>query len=194
MFNIDQRKKYIFTIGLILLILAIFYRTYPIVESAYPTEEKIALLKTQFAGYKHQFEKSKQLKSKIQQSTNMLIEFETHLFKGETPALAAVEIQSILDQIASENNMEISSIQVLKGKKIQIGLPYGNVNVRLTFASTISKFKSMLYAIDTSSKFLKVTEITVRSSSRKKDDNRLLDVTMTVAGLMDLSSKISGKE
>lgn len=194
MFDIDQRKKYILAIGSVLLILAIFYRIYPIVENVYPTDEKIALLKTQFDGCKQKLQKSKQLKSRIKQSTRMINELEPRLFRGETPALAAVEIQAILDQIVSENNVEISSVQVLEGKKAQNGLPYGHVTVRLTFILTVSKLKRILYAIESSSKFLKVTETTIRSSSRKQGDNRLLDVTMTVAGLMGLSSNISGKD
>ncbi len=194
MLDIDQRKKYILAIGSVLLIFAIFYRMYPIVEKVYPTDEKIDLLRTQYASYKHQLEKSKQLESKIQQSATLVKSLEAHLLKGETSALAAVEIQTILDQIASENNVEISSVQVIEGKKAQSGLPYGHVNVRLTFALTISRLKHMLYAIDTSSKFLKVAEITINSSGKKKGENRLIGVTMTVTGMMDQSNNKSGKD
>ncbi|MDA3894565.1 MAG: type II secretion system protein GspM [Desulfobacteraceae bacterium] len=193
MFKIDQRKKIILSVGSFLLVAAILYRVYPLVENVYPTADKIDLLETQLAGYNHQLGKKKQLKSRMQDSTKFLSKLEANLFRGDTPALAAVEIQAILDSIVSENNIEISSIQVVEGGKLK-ELPYGEVTVRLTFGATIAQLKHFLYAIETSSQFLKVTETTIRSSSRGSIGKRFLGVTMVITGLMDRLNIISDKE
>lgn len=191
--RIDQRKRVILSVGFLLLFAAVVYRVYPHIEAAYPTAGKIDLLESQLAGYKQKLEKSRQLESRLRDSAKLLTELEKNLFQGATPALAAVEIQSILDRIATENSIAISAIQVVEGKKLT-DVPYGEVSVRLTFGATIAQLKHFLYAIESSPRFLKVTESTIRGSSRGTAGKRFLSVTMVITGLMDQSSGLSVEE
>ena len=193
MFRLDQRKKIILSIGFLFLLAAVVYRAYPHIESAYPTEDKIELLETQLAGFKKQLEKRRQLRSRQQASVKLLNSFETNLFRGDTPALAAVEIQSFLDRITAEESIAISSVQVVEGKKLT-EVPYEEVSVRLTFGATIAQLKQFLYSIETSPRFLKVTELNIRGASHGMVGKRFLGVTMVITGLMDRSSGLSIKE
>ena len=193
MFRLDQRKKIILSVGFLLLLAAVTYRVYPHIESAYPTEDKIELLQTQLAGFRKQLEKRRQLRSRQQASVKLLNTLETNLFRGDTPALAGVEIQSFLDRIAAENSIAISSVQVVEGKKLT-EVPYAEVSVRLTFGATIAQLKHFLYAVETSPRFLKVTELNIRGASRGIVGKRFLGVTMVITGLMDRSSGLSVEE
>ena len=183
MFTLDRRKKNILILGAILLTVAIAYRFMPLIGNLYPPQDELDALAEQLVNYRNQLKKLKHIKARKQALETALQKRKSNLFGAETASLAAVEVQNIIDQIFSENNVEISSIQVIDEKPVK-NKPYIQVPIRLTFASTISRLQKILYAIESSPRYLKVDEARFRSSS-SGGKNRLISVTITISGLMN---------
>ena len=182
--NIDKRKKYILAFGAVLLIMAIAYRFSPDLDGIYPSENEVAELTDQLSSYRLQLKKLKGVKARTRRLEKELAEQRSNLFTADTPSLAAVEIQKIIDRIVSESSVEISSTQVLDARQIK-AKPYMEVPIRITFAATIDKLKNILYEIEFASKYLKIIDAKCRSSARG-GENRRISVNLTVAGLMSL--------
>jgi len=180
--HIDQRKKYILAIGAVLLILALVYRFFPNFGRIYPSEGEIAALADELAGYRHQLKKLESLKGRTRHLEEALKKRHSNLFRADTPSLAAVEMQKIIEAIVSQNDVEISSTQVLNEQPVK-DKPYIKVPIRLTFSAKIDQLKNILYEIESAPAYLKVVDAEFRSP-RRGGANRRISVHLTVAGLL----------
>lgn len=111
---------------------------------------------------------------------------ENTLFTGSTPSLAAVGLQNLLGEIASQNEVNIQSMRVLRTEDPPEDIPgaeqYMGIPVEIRFGADIASFQKMLYEMESAGKMLVIKEMNVRSVSRK--DNEEIQVNLTVLGFM----------
>lgn len=180
-FTLTRERKLILGIGGALLLLGVVYNLLPSFESTTNGEEALSLTRQKLAKYRAKVSDRSRLESGIKAGRLQLQRAEAGLLQANTPALAAVDIQQILTQIAGSTGAEVKTMRVLGSEPISDD-NYIAVPVEVTLSSDIRQLVGVLYAIDTSKKLLRVKELAVRSAGIRRGDKIL--TTFTVEGFM----------
>jgi len=185
-FKIDKQKKYILLAAGILLLFGVIYRFFPFFQGIREAGAEIVLKKRQLAKYRQMVHEGNDLQAKINSLNRTLKQVESGLLTGKTPALAAVNIQNTLTEVASRSEVEIKKVRVLKPEKMDEE-KYLTVPVQFTISSTIRQLKEILYRIESSPKYLTIKKIriSVRHGRHRRDLGQIQS-DLTVAGVMKL--------
>ena len=128
--KIDKSRKYLLVAGVFLLLLGAIYRMWPSIQDLRGTGEDIRLKQKQIAKYLRVLQARDELETQIQLLKKALKKGESELFVGETPAIAAADIQKVLQKIAEKSQVSIKTVRVLKPE--DEGQPqYLNIPVQL---------------------------------------------------------------
>jgi len=185
-FKIDKQKKYLLIFVAVLLLFGVIYRFFPFFQGIKEAGAAIVLKERQLAKYRQMIQEGDNLQARINSLNRTLKQVESGLLTGDTPALAAVNVQNTLDEVASRSKVEIKSVRVLKPEKMDEE-KYLAVPVQFTISSTIRQLKEILYRIESSPKYLTVKKIriTVRQRRHRKSLGQIQS-DLTVAGVMKL--------
>ena len=115
-----------------------------------------------------------------------LADAEGKLLKGDTPTLASVELQTIMEETAKLRGVGIKRVNTLKPEE---NGDYHKVFVEITFSSDITALVDFLYDIEYNSKALVIKELKTKRHTRK-EDREALQTTLKVMGKL----KRGGKE
>jgi hypothetical protein len=183
----NKERKYILTAGALLLLIGAVYRFFPEIEAFQPSGEEIILKQKKLIKYRQTVEERSQTDAKLIALNRSLERSEAGLLNGETPALAAVDIQNILNQIASKSKVEVKAMRVLEPAEPEDGPPvkaqFLRIPVQITVNSSIRQFKEILYGIETSSKLLRITEMKI-TAGRSKPAEQIYS-SLVVEGFMN---------
>ena len=105
------------------------------------------------------------------------------MLDGETPALAAVDIQNILNEITGKSELEVLTMRVLKAESEEEDL-YTTVPVQITIRCTVRQLKEVVYQVESASKLLRISDFRVRVVRGKKEEGQV-QATLTVEGFME---------
>ena len=177
----SKERKYLLMGGGVLLVLGVLYRFFPVIQDLKPAGSEIIFKKQQIAKYCQKIQKGKNLESRRIALNRNLGRAESGLLAGETPALAAVDIQNILSDITRKIDIEIKTMRVIKSIDIE-NMNYVSIPVRFTLNSTVRQLKDLLYQIETSNKFLIISKMKIRNTSGKQPEQ--ISSTITVSGLL----------
>ncbi len=183
-----KERKYILIGGAILLFFAAMYRFGPDFEGFDSLEDDIALKEKKLAKYYQIVQEKSDLEAKHMRFNHALVRAEAGLLSGRTHALAAVDIQNILNDIAGRTGVEINSMRVLKQKnkpeeeEDSVENLYTSVHVQITLSSTIRQLKEVIYKIESSLKLLRVTGMRIRLTNVRQVEK--IYSTLTVEGFM----------
>lgn len=179
-------RKYILIGGAILLLLGAVYRFYPDTEMFQPMGGDIALKERKIIKYRQMVQERNKLNAELISLNRALERAESGLLTGETPALAAVDIQNILNDIANRAQVQVQAMRVLTPEESDKESPekalYLKIPVQITLISGTRQLKEVLYQIETSLKFLKISEMRVRVNNLR--DAEKIYSTLTVEGIM----------
>ena len=117
-----------------------------------------------------------------------LREAETALLTGNTTAIASAELQQLVQQLASEQSIEIRSSEFLPVKPL--GADYLEVPLGLQFQCRLDSLVPFLEALAANPKALNVTRWGIHATANKE---KLFTVTMTVAGVVRRDAVAQGK-
>ncbi len=182
---VNRERKWILIGGMILLLMGAFYRFYPEMESLLSASQEIETAKMQLDRYRQIAGRKEAITARYTDLKNRIEQAEKGLLAGTTPAIVAVEIQNILNEIAGKSKLTIHQMQILKEQKTESGA-YLRVPVQVTIDSTVRELKDMLYGIETFPKVLKVTQIQIRAQQRGRGFGRVQS-TITVTGFMKMN-------
>ncbi len=143
--------------GAVLLLIGFGYWALPFLDKVPGGENDISVQMKRVAKYRQAVKERGLLEAKITSLNKSLQRAEAGLLTGQTAALAAVDIQNVLNEIALASGVEIRSVQILKSQK-QDADPYVGIPVQFTVYATIRQLKDILYRIETSPKFLLTVE------------------------------------
>ncbi|HUT84048.1 MAG TPA: type II secretion system protein GspM [Thermodesulfobacteriota bacterium] len=102
------------------------------------------------------------------------------LLKGDTPSLAASDLQRILEQIASQVKVLIQSTKVMEAEALDGGFLAVPIQVKLV--SDLTRSRKYFALVEEQSKYLTIPEL--RISVKNKADPKEVVVTMVVSGFM----------
>ncbi|MEZ4524577.1 MAG: type II secretion system protein GspM [Desulfobacterales bacterium] len=177
----NRERKYILLVGMAVLLTGAAYRFFPEDGILFSGREEIALKEKKLARYRETVQEKENLEAglrKLQAELNLL---ESGLLSGGTPALAAVEIQNLVNEIAAKGEAEIQSMQILPSKPAKDS-SYIPVPVQVTLSGSIRQLKEILYNIENSPKILKISSIRIRPQHRRQSDG--VQSEFTVEGFM----------
>ncbi|MCP4692960.1 MAG: hypothetical protein GY859_33270 [Desulfobacterales bacterium] len=182
--SINKERKVILGVGVLLLLAGVVYRFYPDVRGYFLSRGDVALKEQRLLTYEKMIQKKEDLKTELQLLKVSLGKAESGLLTGKTRALAAVDVQNIINGIVSRNEAQVQRMRVLTpvdhGKTGYLGIP-----VQITLRCSIRQLKEVLYSIETSRKLLRMTELKIRSIKRRHAD--IIQSTLTVEGFMKKS-------
>ncbi len=179
--SLNKERKIILVIGAALLLAAAAWRFYPDARAWFLSGGDVALKEQQLLNYRKRIQKKEDLKAELQALRRSVEKAEAGLLTGKTQALAAVDVQNIINGIVSRNQAEVQRMRVLTPvDHPKIG--YLGIPVQITLRCSIRQLKDVLYAIETSRKLLRMTELKIRTIKRKHAD--IIQSTLTVEGFM----------
>ena len=154
---VDKKRRYLLIAGGILLLFGLAFWLFPYFEGIQGGEMDIAAQKKRIAKYRQTVKGRGELETRLASLNKSLERAEAGLLAGKTAALAAVDIQNILNQIAIGSGVEMKSVQVLKSQQKDSD-QYISVPVQFTVNATIRQLKDILYKIEASPKFFLTVE------------------------------------
>ncbi len=114
---VDKRRRYLLIAGGVLLLCGFVFWLFPFFEGVQGGEGDIAAQKKRVAKYRQTLKGRGELEARLVSLNKSLERAEAGLLTGKTAALAAADIQNVLNEIASGSGVEIRSIQVLKSRQ-----------------------------------------------------------------------------
>lgn len=181
--RLSKERKYILIAGGVLLFIGLLYRSFPFFLDIFSGSEEIAVKTRKLIKYRQIVQVRNKLEETLRSLNRTLTRAESGLLVGDTPALCAVDIQNILNEIANRTKVEIKTMLVLKPKQKK-EMKYMSIPVKFSISSTIEQLKETLYRISSSPKIMKVKDIEIRTGRRNKDQVEQIESTITVEGFM----------
>ncbi len=154
---IDKRRRYLLIAGGVLLLFGLAYWLYPFFEGMQGGETDIAAQMKRAAKYRQTLKGRGELEARLASLNKSLERAEAGLLTGKTAALAAVDIQNVLNEIAIGSGVEMRSVQVPKPQPKDTE-QYVGVTVAFNVSASIRQLKDILYKIEASPKFFLTVE------------------------------------
>lgn len=176
-----KEHRTLFVAGMLALFVGAVYRFYPAVGQMFPQQDETELKLKRIVKYQQKVHARDTLQTRQVALTRRLDHAERALLDAGTPALAAVDIQNIINEIIYANNLYVGSIRVLKAKDAQVE-GYLAVPVQVILKLTVSQMRDLLYRIESADQLLAVTALSLRRLKAQEPD--MLNATLTVEGYM----------
>lgn len=186
-----RERKRILIIGAVLLLLAGIYRFWPDLAALTDFSAAIDLKKRQIAKYQERVGRKPLLENHLLTLTRNLERAESRLFDRSTPALAAVDIQSMINEILGRVGLQSNRTRVLKPVEIK-DAPYLRIGVEVTFTADVPQFKQVLYRLESSEKMLSVRSLSMNTRYSRKDKLTPVTIQLVVEGIMPDNRNASG--
>lgn len=181
MFEMNKERKYLLIGGAILLLIGAVYRFLPDLETMFSSHNEIFIKEKKLVKYRNMVQEKKRLQTQLMAVNKELVRAETGLLTGGTPALAAVDIQNTLNEIADRSKTEIKTMRVLTVKIPEQG-EYVSIPVQITLDAGIRQLKEIIYRIENSSKLLVIKNARMYLSNINRLDS--IQSTFTIEGFM----------
>lgn len=178
--KIDGERKWIIIAGIVLLIIAIVYRVMPD-EGFFSASDTSSMKKQQIIKYRELINQKGELEQKISSLKKAVASSSVMMLEGGSPALAAVDLQNIINLKAAQSEIKIKSVDVVKEKQVVKDGVYLSVPVRLTFDADVRQVKDFVYSIESDAKYLTITDLACTVSA---SDSRMVNTVLTVEGYM----------
>jgi hypothetical protein len=148
----DNRRRYLLMAGAVLLLFGFAFWVFPYFEGIRGGETDIAAQKKRIAKYLQAVKGRGELEARLASLNKSLERADAGLLTGKTAALAAVDIQNVLNEIAIGSGIEMGSVVVpkLQPKDTE---QYVSVPVSFTVIASIRQLKDLLYKIEASPRF-----------------------------------------
>lgn len=179
--QMTKERKYILVAGLLLLLVGVVYRLYPMVQAALPDEEQLALRQAKLQKYARKVENKKTLAAAVATLERRVQRSEADLMAAKTPALAAADLQKTLRQISDRAGAEIKTMRVLTPSGDKEGY-YVPIPVEVTVYSSIRQLMAILHGIESSRKLLRISNVTLRATRVRKTETII--ATFKIEGFM----------
>lgn len=186
--NIEDRRKKIFTTGVFFLGLAGFYLLIlkPISIKHTRTLNKIEKKESLLYRYKAILERKDQLKERITFVKNESEKLDKFLLTGDKPAIAASELQVLLENIAKKTNVLVKNITNKKPLEKDIFL---QIPLEIAIESTLRELKDVIYHIENLDKLILIRKLNIRLI--KSDNPEKLETKLTIDGYIKKTSSIN---
>lgn len=119
------------------------------------------------------------VKKELESVTKQYEALENKVLSGDKPAVAAANLQALLQTIAKKDGIGIEKIKVLKFNELE---KFTEIPVRVSFKSPLDTFTQYVRKVENNDKILIIKEVKLRSL--KTDSKEKLDATLDVVGFI----------
>jgi|GEM_PF-1408087 len=156
----EKNKEPILVIGsLVGFLLFAVGIIYPIVRHNFKLKQEVEDKRRRIENFSAIAKKKGIVQARLDYLKDKRQAFDQRLLSGDTPAVAAAELQTILNDMAAEHELTISSQRIINPKERGILL---EVPVQITTQCTITKLKEFLFEIESYPKFLSISNLNIR--------------------------------
>jgi Tfp pilus assembly protein PilO len=181
------KKRKIIAAGLaVLAFLAMIYLFHAAGRSTHMVNEALQQKQLKLSKYHQKLLEKKVVERQLLTLKNTMKQAEAGLLTGETPSLAAAEIQEIVTSSADAAGGQIKTVRILQpdrsGKEMYLAIP-----VEVTLHSTMRELTQLLHKLDSSAKLLRIAKLEIRSRRVRRGRGssvNLLTTTMRVEGFV----------
>jgi len=177
----SKRERYfvLAALGCVIIFLGVRLVVRPFLVSQNNLREEIPVKIKQLAKYRQVIAS----KPQIARSLKLVQKFSKinyqKLLSGDTPPVAAANLQDILKTLAVKNNISLKSEKVLDTRALNF---FTQIPVQIEFITTITSFTDFLYDIENHEKALIVPSLNISAAGYR--DPKDIRVSIVVAGLM----------
>ncbi len=176
----SRNKNYsIALIVVVVIFVLIKFIVFPLVDKVSEQKKTIKFKEQSLEKYMKTVEQKESLQLKLRKLKKESQKANSSFLKGETPSLAAADLQKIIDGIAEKNKVEIKSVKVLDSIK-QEGLTA--IPIQTMFDSDLTMLEKFISSIEKNEKLLTIPELKIRIKNRRKPAG--ISVTMTIKGFV----------
>jgi hypothetical protein len=175
-----RERRIILFIGALLLTAGAVYRFAPDMAGLFGDSGELTRKERRLARFQTMVQQKDRLQETLSALQQALVRTEGRLLAGNTPALAGVDLQNFLSDLAARDQVRIESMRVLRNRDAAQG--YLAVSVQAVFVAEMRQLEQMLYRLETGPKLLRVVDSRfVVNNPRQWQDIR---ATLTVEGFM----------
>lgn len=177
----SPRERYfvLAALGMAVIFSLIKFGIEPFLQSQQNIREEIPVKITQLEKYRQFVAGKSQAEKNLKQVQTLSKMSYVNLLPGETPPLAAANLQNILKTLSAKNLISIKSEKVLDTKVMDY---FTQIPVQIEFISTITNLTNFLCDIENYDQSLIITDLNIRATSyREPKDVR---AAIVVAGIM----------
>ena len=181
MIPLNRERRYLLIGGMVLLLAGAVYRFYPGFSNVFTKPDEATFKENELIKYRKALQEKTLLEQELLAAELELAKNEAALLSKGTPALAAVDIQNIINDLGQQKKIEIKSMRVREPKRLDND-GYMTVPLEITMIASIRQLKEVLFSIENSQKLLKVSTIRIRQSNINRPEE--LYCTFVVEGFM----------
>ena len=180
--KISKRERTFIVICIISVVLFSLTRfvILPFVEDRKEVEDNISTKEMTYKKYIAFIAKKKEVEKDLALLRDKEKNLDAKLLKGDTPSLAASDLQQILTQVSVQAKTMIQSTKVMEAEPLSGG--FLSVPIQVKLVSDISRSRRFVAMIEDQTKYLTIPEL--RISVLNKADPKEVVVTMVVSGFM----------
>jgi hypothetical protein len=175
--RIDKKKRLLVIVSGVLVVLVGISRFGPFFDGLGGLSDEIALKEQQLLKYLRAVKQGEGIAEGFRVLKRERNQLESQLLTGDTPSLAAVEIQKNLIEIVKKSGVELNTIRVLKPEVME-DARYTRIPVQFTMTSTMRQLKQVLYRIEGSKMYLRLQKVRIDSYSRRSSRELRSDITL----------------
>jgi len=142
--------------------------------------ERIQLMELNNEKYQKILRKRDEIENKLNRLRRKDNELDSKLLKGNTPSLAAAEMQKMLEKLSKASDLELKSVKVKKPEEIGDFL---SIPIEVRFTTDLKKTTKFLKGIEKHNKLITISRLRIYVKRRRKP--KLLIITMMVRGFME---------
>ena len=157
------------------------YRFSSSIPSLFSGSDEMSFKQKELMRYREVLQEKSQLEATLISAERELARAEAGLLPQQTPALAAADIQNMINNVADQKNIRIESMRVLKSKPTENG-KYIAIPLEVIMTASIRQIEEVLFFIENSQRLLKITAIRIRLTNVRNPDQ--IYCSFTVEGLM----------
>jgi Tfp pilus assembly protein PilO len=180
--KLDKQKRILIVAGAVVLFIGVLYRFFPFFENIESLDAEILLKEKNLIKYRQMLKERNDLEAKLDSLNRIIENAESGLLEGKTPALGAVDVQTLLKEITDKNDMEVLTMRVMKPENKEEDI-YMIIPVQITIRCSVRQLKEVIYQIESSSRLLRVSDCRIRVIRGRVEGQ--VQATLTVQGFMN---------
>lgn len=179
-------------IGIAILIMILFEGILPLADEVKKIKEEISVKKMTLERYSKFLQNRKTIEEELERTQRQYEALQQKLLSGETPQLAAAQLQEVVKKILDRNGMTLRSFRILEPKETP---SYQKISIHIDFnpVNNLLSLIQFIYEIEHHEKELMISEMDLLVPNVRNPNQ--IQGSLVITGLMKkMETKAKGKE